>query len=257
MDRNIVTEIMGVACTAGRIILENGGEIYRVEETMVHICNGFGLASCDCFATPTTLIVSVTDSDGEVHAQMMRICSRGIDLGKVEAVNRLSREIAKGPLTTAEARQRLARINGASPYPRWLTVLAAAVGTGAFTVVFGGGLRYFLWGLALGAVLHLLVVVLTGSRLGAFSTNLLGGAAAALGGWLLTALGMLSAWWIITLSALMLLAPGLLFTNALRDIAAGDLVSGVSRGIEAFSIAAALACGAAAMLMLLTQWGGM
>lgn len=48
------------------------------------------------------------------------------------------------------------------------------------------------------------------------------------------------------IGTLMLLVPGLLFTNALRDIIFGDINSGINRIVEVLLIAAAIALGTAA-----------
>ena len=54
----------------------------------------------------------------------------------------------------------------------------------------------------------------------------------------------------VTIGALMILVPGLLFTNAMRDIIYGDINSGVNRIVQVFLVAAALAVGTAAALGL-------
>lgn len=46
----------------------------------------------------------------------------------------------------------------------------------------------------------------------------------------------------------MLLVPGLAITNAIRDTISGDLVSGISRAVEAFLIAIAIAAGTGIVL---------
>ena len=51
----------------------------------------------------------------------------------------------------------------------------------------------------------------------------------------------------------MLLVPGLALTNAIRDLVAGDLLSGISRACEALLIGTALATGAGFALFLLFQ----
>ena len=48
-----------------------------------------------------------------------------------------------------------------------------------------------------------------------------------------------------TIGALMILVPGLLFTNAMRDIIYGDTNSGINRIVQVFLIAVALALGTA------------
>jgi len=254
-NQQLIGETMDIACRAGKIILENGGETYRVEETMLYICRSYGMEESECYATPTSIMISIIDEQGKVHTRMMRILSRGINLCKVEAVNEFSRSIMKNPIPIPAAKAKLQEISETPPYPLWLTIIAAGLATSAFTVIFGGTLAHFLCGLLTGAALRLIALALERIQLGYFTTILICAAAATIGGWTLASAEILPEWWIITFATIMLLVPGLLFTNALRDTVAGDLLSGISRGVEALSIAAALGFGAAAALMILRLLG--
>ena len=49
----------------------------------------------------------------------------------------------------------------------------------------------------------------------------------------------------VTIGALMILVPGLLFTNAMRDIIYGDTNSGINRIVQVFLVAAAICLGTA------------
>ena len=61
----------------------------------------------------------------------------------------------------------------------------------------------------------------------------------------------------ITIGALMILVPGVLFTNAMRDIIAGDMVAGISKTAEALLIGMAIALGTGVSLGLARLiWGG-
>ena len=55
---------------------------------------------------------------------------------------------------------------------------------------------------------------------------------------------------VVILGAVMLLAPGVVMTTAIRDMLSGELVSGVSRGAEALAIAVAVATGVAVVLSI-------
>ena len=44
--------VMSIAMEAGEILLRNGAETYRVEESITKICNGFGF-SCESIVLPT------------------------------------------------------------------------------------------------------------------------------------------------------------------------------------------------------------
>ena len=58
------------------------------------------------------------------------------------------------------------------------------------------------------------------------------------------------------IGAIMLLVPGIALTNAIRDLVAGDLLSGISRAVEAFLVGAALAIGTGFALFILVRFGG-
>ena len=61
---------------------------------------------------------------------------------------------------------------------------------------------------------------------------------------------------IIIIGSLMPLVPGVAITNAIRDIMAGDFLSGTSRLVEAILIAVSIAGGAGIALRIFSFWGG-
>ena len=50
---------------------------------------------------------------------------------------------------------------------------------------------------------------------------------------------------VVTISTLMVLVPGMALTNAMREIMAGDIISGLSRAADSILTAAAIAIGTA------------
>lgn len=240
-----------LAAYAGQIMLESGGEIYRVEETMGHFCRALGLTEYEGSATPTTIVLSAKDETGDIKTLMRRIVSRGINLEKVEAVNSLSRSLGDLALDAEEIHLHLQAIHrGPSRYPFPVELIAAALGTGFFTLLFSGGAATFFAAAIFGALWRLLFRFLQKQQLGDFFLNTVGGAYATLCGYLCHLAGISSGGSLVSLAILMQMVPGMLFTNALRDIAVGDLVAGMSRAIEALCIAAALACGASLVQMV-------
>lgn len=69
MDVNRVLEF---SSDAGVLLLQSGGETYRVEETVTRICSSFGIEKTGVFATPTAVIVSAT-VDGKISSVVKRI----------------------------------------------------------------------------------------------------------------------------------------------------------------------------------------
>lgn len=249
-------KILKVATLASKIILESGGEIYRVEQTAGFVCNAFGAAGCECYATPTVLILSLKGTEGQIYTNMERITSRTTDLNKVNEINRFSRSLRDSLPTLQEAEEQLLQIQKQRTYSLPVVMAASAVIAGSFCVAYGGSFRDLACGLAAGTLVRLLITILSRIGINSFFINMAGGMACAVLGWFFVLLGAGENQSIITISTLMLLVPGLLITNAIRDIAAGDLVSGTNRSFEAFFIAVAISSGAGFAYSLLLQIGG-
>ena len=52
---------------AGRLIMEHGGETYRVEETITRMGHAFGFAEVECFAIPSGIFISYRKHDGSIE----------------------------------------------------------------------------------------------------------------------------------------------------------------------------------------------
>ena len=86
-----MNEILQVAMFAGQMILENGGETYRVEETIWRICKIYGADEAESFATPTGIMASIChhlESSG--HGDLVRGLPRGYSKGTIDGPNLLS-----------------------------------------------------------------------------------------------------------------------------------------------------------------------
>ncbi|MDF2859132.1 MAG: hypothetical protein K0Q87_4983, partial [Neobacillus sp.] len=95
-------EIMEVCLLAGKIMLQSGGETYRVEDTMMRIAAAFGIEKTHSYVTPTGIIFSA-EGDEPTKTKLIRISARSTDLKKVAMVNGISRSITSGEVTLEEA----------------------------------------------------------------------------------------------------------------------------------------------------------
>ena len=112
-------EIAEVCLLAGKIILQNGGETYRVEDTMIRIAAAFGHPDAQSFVTPTGIIFSMNGDDPATR--LVRIADRSTDLHKVTLVNDISRRIGGGELSASAALRQLRDVEQArNAYPGWL-----------------------------------------------------------------------------------------------------------------------------------------
>lgn len=249
-------KIIHAAATAGRIILENGGETYRVEETFRRICSAYSLKKSDCYVTLTGIMLSAEDEDGTNISLVKRIHNRTVNLEKISLVNNLSRQIESKKLTIDEVTIELEKIENTNKYNNKTLILFAAIGSSFFSQLFGGNCHDFLASFFIGGIIQSIYLVLSRINVNNFFINAVGGAIASLLAVLSVKCGIGTNVDKIIIGSIMLLVPGLAITNAIRDFIAGDLISGLARGIEAFLVAIAIAVGSGMVLKIFISYYG-
>jgi len=240
-------KVIQVCLLAGKIMLQNGGETYRVEDTMMRIAAACGLPDSHSFVMPTGIIFAINGSASTTR--LIRISERSTDLQKVTLANDISRKISGGELSIEDAHALLEKIDRARlTYSVWLQIVAAALASGCFLIMFQGKWSDFLaavlaGGLGFGAVvyLHRLLNI-------KFFAELLASLIIGTVSHLCVVYGFGHDLDKIIIGSVMPLVPGLLLTNAVRDLMAGHLVSGISKGAEAFLTAFAIGAGVAFVL---------
>ena len=129
--------IMDFIMAAGQALLENGAEVFRVEQTMQIMARSFHLREFNVYVLTNGIFASAGTAE---ISEVRNVPNRTIHLGRVDQVNELSREIAAGQVTLDEAEQRLAEARRI-PFPRWQAqLLAGTAGAFAFSLMFGGNL---------------------------------------------------------------------------------------------------------------------
>ena len=103
-------EVLDAAMEAGHILLENGAEIFRVEETIHRISKAFGVESLDTFVLTNGIFMTAGNENEKKFSRVHYIPVKGAQLHRVAAVNQLSREIEEGKYTIEEVKQKLEEI---------------------------------------------------------------------------------------------------------------------------------------------------
>lgn len=110
---------------------------------MMRIAAAYGIQNSHSFVTPTGIIFAIDGSSQ--MTKLIRISNRSTNLLKVALVNDISRKIWTDKLSASEAHRLLLRIDtDAYVYPAWLKVIAAALASSCFLIMFQGGWRDFL-----------------------------------------------------------------------------------------------------------------
>lgn len=242
-------KLLDFSVALGCTLMSSGAEIYRVEESMRRLLNAYRLSTAEVFAIPSCVIVSVTAPDGRPITRMRRIPAHGTDMDLLERCNALCRSLCKQPMPIHEAQIMLEQLESTPRYASRQILLGYVIAPAFFAPMFGGGFPdacgAAIGGLAVGLA-TLYGRKLTGSN--NFFRTAICSAIASLSSLSLVNLGLGRHVDIVTISVLMMLVPGLALTTAMREIMAGDTISGLSRIADAILIGGAIALGAAAGL---------
>ena len=155
-------DVLDAAMTAGHILLENGAEIFRVEETIDRICHHFGVQSENAFVLSNGIFLTSGDEHEKRFARVEHIPVRGAQLHRVAAVNQLSREIEEGKYTLPEIREKLEQIRNAPGASKRALVLMSGLGSGCFCLMFGGMWQDCVAAFVIGCLLYLYLLWLNG-----------------------------------------------------------------------------------------------
>jgi uncharacterized membrane protein YjjP (DUF1212 family) len=245
MTREENARVLALVMQAGRILLENGAEVFRVQETMTIMAESYGLQNFNAYVLTNALFAS---ADGVGISAVRDVPRRTVHLGRVDAVNELSREAAAGGLSLDEAERRMDAAEKL-PFPSARAqILSSALGSFCFAFLFGGGLPEGSIALAAGAILGWYLLKCEQVRISNLLRRITGAA-------LITIVCLICSILVTgsnpspaIIGTLMILTPGVAMTMGVRDFLRADYLSGTIRLIDALLIAGSIAAGTGMVL---------
>lgn len=241
---------MEAAMRAGHILLENGAEISRVEETIDRICKYFGIESGNAFVLSNGIFATVGSVREQYFAKVQHIPVSGTRLNRVAAVNQLSREISEGRYTIDEVDSCLDWIERMPGKTNLMQYIASAVGSASFCFLFGGDFADSMAALLSGLLLYIYVLHVSSPKLSKLVGNIGGGALVTFLCMIFYHLGLGHHISSMIIGSVIPLIPGVAFTNAIRDIADEDYISGSVRMLDAMLVFLGIALGVGLMFTL-------
>jgi uncharacterized membrane protein YjjP (DUF1212 family) len=247
-DRKEVKKLLVLAILAGKIMLKNGAETYRVEDTIERICKSRkNIKYVDAFVTPTGIFLSLEYNE-EVMTYLQRIKTISIDLNKINLVNEFSRKFVNSSMSIDEALIELKKIDKIHTYRLLSKVCFGSMACAFFSLLFGGTFLDFISSYLVSFTVLFTLNKIDKLDLTFFLRNFVGALLASLLSYLAVNLGIGENMDKIIIGSIMSLVPGVSITNAIRDTISGDYVSGLSRGMEAVFSALAIAFGVGILL---------
>ncbi len=240
--KNKNNELLHILLDFGEAMLRSGAEVYRVENTMTHLAKAYGATEISIFVITSSIVATIKLPNGYESTQSRRIRNASsTNLGTLEKLNALSRKSCESPIPLQSLHEELEKAKSGVRLPMFLagSILAAA----SMCIFFGGTG----WDAAAASVFAL-VICLMQKKLAPLCPNnivfnllcsFLVGIAICGTARLIPILHTDK----IIIGDIMLLIPGFVMTNSLRDMLVGDTISGVMRFTESLLWAVGLASG--------------
>lgn len=249
---------LDLALGAGSILLECGAEIFRVEETIRRIAGHFGIDHSNPFILSSAIFLTAENSIQQMYSKIRHIPLSGVQLNKVDAVNRLSRGIVEGIYTLEEAEQRLVEIRRMPGKKNLTRILASGLGAGCFCFIIKGHLADCLASFLAGCILYIFLVLMEKRerQTSKLILNLLGAFLATASGMGFYHLGLGTDYGLVAVGAIMPLLPGVSFVNSIRDFANGDYIAGTIRLMDTLMVTFGIALGVGGFFIFYHFLGG-
>ena len=251
------SKLLDLTTELGYELAMSGAETFRVEESISRVLKAYDI-DAEVFVIPNCMHISIEPVLGRPLTRMRRIGNHGNDLDAVEKFSGLSRRICAERPAPEIAFKWLDETRGQRRHytmPGYL--IGNFLGAFGFAFLFGGGIIDALCAGACGLLVGLINKFM--DRVGAnqFFRIIAAAFLMAVPAYGLGCAGIIPNPDAAVIGALMILVPGLLFTNAMRDIIYGDTNSGINRVVQVLLIAMAIALGTAAAWNVSHHlWGG-
>lgn len=241
-----------IASNAGAIMLANGAEIYRVEDTVERIIRSKkNIKDVDVYSTANVIVLSFSFNQ-EIHTNIRRVKSRTFNLYYINKVNSFSREFVSGNYSLQEALRELNKIKEDPGYPLAFQIFGSALSAAAFTILLGGKITDMLISFLVGFVSYIVSFQFQEAKFGFFLVNFIAGLVVSL----ITVTFRIFLPDItvdkIVIGSMMAFLPGITLTNAMRDLMSGDVTSGLTGATTAILVSTALALGVAMPITIAT-----
>lgn len=249
-------KVLELALEIGVGLLSSGGSVSRVETAVDKICMAYGAYEVNVAAFPSMVLASIRTKDDREFSFMKRVYTSSNNLHLLEKYNQLSRDICAGRVDISEGLRRSFEIAHDKPRIKRLTVLGAGLVAATYSVFFGGSVTDMLPAFIVTFIMQALNEALSSRSLNAYATTFIlsfvGGVLSITLCKLFMLMGLVCHGSMVMIGSIMILIPGLLMTNAVRDLFTGDLMSGTFQILNALLVTVVIAAGYGLSMVILS-----
>lgn len=224
--------VANLSLSVGKLFSETGANARTVHEAIQEMSRGLGCEKAETYCQHAAIIVML-HRGGESCVQMGKVGEHGVNLRRAEALSRIVSQVAAGKMDCAQAQKEVDDVPRTAPgYPVWFVCLATGIACAAFGRLLNAAWLSFVPTLAGASVGQWIRHFLIGRKQNIFFVagivSFVSAFIAGLGGRLLGSEHLE----IATMSAVLLLVPGVAVLNAQLDAIDGKPNLAAARGLR-------------------------
>lgn len=249
-------EVLALAVELADVMLRNGAEIYRIEDTVIHILKAYDIASFDVYVLSNGIFASANE-DREDSCSMIRHVPLGeVNLAKVSYLNQIARDLCNHNCTIEKAWERIDKAKHLPKYSNLVQIFFCGLGSACYAFLFGGGILDFAFAFLIGMLEQCFLHMMAKHKFSRFLSNVFTSMFVSACSILVLFTGLPVLQDKIVIGAIMPLVPGITFTTSIRDFHNGDYLSGTIHLIDALLTALCIAVGICLPLLVYSYIGG-
>ncbi len=259
MNEDLVSEkfIFNLAVSIGEFLLKNGGEVYRVQNTIERILDAYEIKEHHIIILSTGIFASIEDNAKNINYSVVRNVPLGnTNLGAITSANQLSRELCSYNCSPCDGYSRLKEFENAPLIKSHWQILSCAMSCSAICTMFGGSFIDAFIDFFLGALLQFFLLSMTQKGASKFIKSIVGSSIITLCSIFAVALIPIANADKIIIGGIVPLLPGVAMTVSIRDFFGGDYLSGSIHLIDALLSAMSIAIGVGGIIKLYISFMG-
>lgn len=250
-------EILTLAVEIGDTMLRSGAEIYRVEDSVIHILEAYGLEDFDVYVLSNGIFASANENKEDACSMIRHVPMATTRLNRVAALNQLTRDICQHKCTLEVANERLKECRQLPSYPNSMLLIACGIVCASFAILFGGSALDALISFIIGVLEQCFLFICRKRKVSRFLTSVYASILLSFLAILAVMTGLPVHHDKLVVGAIMPIVPGIVFTTSIRDFYNEDYLSGSIHLIDALLTALCIAVGVSLPILLFRYLGGL
>ena len=249
-------EVLSLAVEIADVMLRNGGEIYRIEDTVIHILKAYEIENFDVYLLSNGIFASANEDKEDACSIIRHVPLGSVNLSKIAYLNQLTRDLCTHKCSIAEGWERVKEAKSLPSYSNKIQYFFCGLGSACYTFIFGGSMMDFGFSFLIGLFEQMVLNYLAERKFSRFLRNVFASAFVSTCSILAMQTGLPLLQDKIIIGAIMPLVPGITFTTSIRDFHNGDYLSGTIHLIDALLTALCVAVGIIIPMAIFNSVGG-